>query len=107
MDFKILYQSVSLFPQMPQSDPDVLVIHLGGTDLNTDNCNAPSLADLYFQRFAGTARVVIFCAVVGRTNPRGVSVSRFRELATQFNQRLKGRTDGVSTIYFRHHHLHT
>ena len=50
--------------------------------------------------------VVIFCSVVRRSNPRDIDEHQFAELAAQFNQQLKERTDGIRTLYFYHDRLH-
>jgi hypothetical protein len=80
-------------------------VHLGGNDIN-NGCDPRQLADFYLSHYSGAAPVVIFCSIVNRSQPKGVTREGFQELTTQFNQRLKDRTDGITTLYFWHHHLH-
>jgi hypothetical protein len=61
------------------------------------------LADICISKFANTAKVVVFCSVVDRTKPRGMSAQTFSRLADEYNARLFDRLkDKSHHLYWRH-----
>ena len=109
MYFSLIFHSLQAEP----SNPDILLVHLGGNDLKPSS-DARELADRYYSKYAGAATVVGFTSVVCRKKPRDGKFNYFAkevfaELAAHFNSRLKQRAEeanSVPTFFFRHDRLH-
>ena len=92
--------------QLPPNKVSVLVVHCGGNDLRGTFRTAQDLADSNVSKFSCRASVVVFCTVVYRYRPRGMSRWKFRELADAFNIRLRERTaDAPHLVCWAHSHL--
>ena len=61
-------------------------------------CSPRELADRYYELYAGAANFVVFCSVVRRSKPYGVTKDQFKQLAGQFNQRLEELADGIRIV---------
>ena len=64
------------------------------------------MADRYIENYKNCAKSVVFCSVVSRTKPRGMSAANFRHLANQFDRRLRDRAKHIPHVhYFPHDRL--
>ena len=65
-----------------------------------------ALANDYINRYRSLGDAVVFCSVVPRVRPLGMSKCHFRQLANAFNSQLRESTGRVPHLaYFPHLHL--
>ena len=76
-------------------------------DLHGTNEVAQALANQYIERYRSLGDAVVFCSVVPRVWPLGMSRCHFRQLANAFNSQLRESTSRASHLaYISHLHLY-
>ena len=81
---------------------DIIIVHCGGNDLG--RLHSPEeLANIYINKFEGTAKVVVFCSVVRRLDSSPNVNPDFKHLAQKFNSHLNLCTTHYSNLHYYFH----